>query len=292
MFKEKVQLRDISAVASSKTSIINVPTGPRYHQIFIQHGYAAGTNTVAGAATNLTEIRIKANGRVQRVFSGTQLRDLNLLNGTAFDATGTPNTAPGVTFPLFFSEPWLDTVLDRDALAWQTQGWESFQIEVDIGAVGTQTAATQTLTAYAIQDSFYDAKSAGNINKILRLTANAGGVQFDYSQLDKRDFLRSLHIYPDSGGSNAITEVDFRLNGKLVQELTSSANTGFLTNNAMTPAASGRTSNIFDVVFDYDDLLGSAPNLGGVKEATLTIKAGGAMSGTSTIFAQRVGPLE
>src|SRR5207253_10427207 len=64
----------------------------RYHYVLLQHGYSAGTNTIAAAATNISEIRVTVNGRVQRRISGTQLRDMNVLNGTGYDFTGVPNT--------------------------------------------------------------------------------------------------------------------------------------------------------------------------------------------------------
>jgi hypothetical protein len=44
-----------------------------------------------------------------------------------------------------------------------------------------------------------------------------------------------------------------------------------------------------DLVFDHDGLLASAVNLNGAKDTTLTIAAGGAMSGTITAIIQRLG---
>src|SRR6185503_4613360 len=73
MIKQRIQLRNVSNVAASKTAILEIPIGPRYHYINLQHGYASGTNTIAAAATNVAEVRQKVNGRVQRVASGTQL---------------------------------------------------------------------------------------------------------------------------------------------------------------------------------------------------------------------------
>jgi hypothetical protein len=233
------------------------------------------------------EIRVKVNTKVQRVMSGTQLRDLNILNGTTYDCTGLPNTAPGVSFPIFFSEPWMVDEQDQDALAWITSDWGSFQIEVDFGAAGTPT-----LVAYAITDP---TKSGGKVNGIckwLRAKVAAQGTSFDWNIPDRRDFLRAISFYPDSGGSNAATLIQFRVAGDLVHELSNTANTAILTQNTMAPAAAGRTTNIYDLVLDHDGLLDSALNLNGISDANVTITAGGAMSGNVVAIQQRIGAPE
>ena len=131
MLKSKLQLRNVQNVAASKTALITLPIGPRYQYVQLQHGYSAGTNTIAAAATNISEVRVKLNGKVQRVYSGTQLRDLNLLNGLQYDFYGLPNTAPGVCVGIFLGEPWRKDVNDQDRLAWTTSKSSAFQIEVD-----------------------------------------------------------------------------------------------------------------------------------------------------------------
>ena len=283
--KQRVQLRSVSNVAASKTALIEVPLGPRYHYIVLQHGFAAGTNTIAGAATNITEIRIKVNARVQRTISGTQLRDMNILNSGIgnFDCTGLPNTAPGVSFPIYFAEPWRTDEVDQDALAWSSNGWSSFQIEVDFAA-----ASTPTLVAFAVVDNLQP-QGAKGIVKWIRQAIPAAGTAFDFSTLDKRDWLQQISFYPDSGGSNACTKVTFRKDGGILHELSNTANTALLTNYLMTPAASGRTANIYDMVLDHDGLLGSAVPMDGTRDATLTIEAASAQSGTVTAIIQRLG---
>jgi hypothetical protein len=285
MDKYRIQARVVKNVAASKTVLIELPVGPRYHYVAIQHGYASGTNTIAAAATNVNEVRVKKDGRVQRTVSGTQLRDMNILNGTAYDCTGLPNTAPGVAFPIFFAEPWRQDEVDQDALAWPTSGWQTFQIEVDLAAAGTPT-----LVAWAVVDNFVPKTQPGLV-KWIRQSIAASGTKFD-ELIEKRDWLQQISLYPDSGGSNAPTQVDFRRNGEILHELTSSANTALITNYGMTPAASGRTANIYDLVIDHDGLLGSAVSLDGARDATISVYAGGAMSGTTIALIQRLGPPE
>ena len=118
----------------------------------MEHGYASGTNTIAAAATNISEIRMLVNTRVQRTISGTQLRDPLLLNGTAYDCvSGTvPNTAPGVPFFIPFAEPWRADAADRDALAWPTIDWDTFRLRCVFGAQSswesTQRSTSDALT--------------------------------------------------------------------------------------------------------------------------------------------------
>lgn len=290
--KFPIKLRNVSNVAASKTALIDIPVGPRYHTIILEHGYAAGTNTVAAAMSNITEVRILVNDRVQRVFSGTQLRDLNILNGTTFDCQGVPNTAPGVSLPIYFAEPWRKDSASQDALAWQSRNFKSFRIEVDLS-----TASTPTLVASAVIDDFVARDTTGKEIEPLFVTMRrqqvaAAGTSFDITTIDKRGLLQQISLYPDSGASQAATIVTVRRDGDIVRELTKSANFALLTNNDMTPTASGRSSNIYDLVFDHDDLINSSLNLSGVKEFTLTVEAASAMSGNMTFIVQRYGKLE
>ena len=252
MVKYRIQLRAVSNVAASKTALIDLPCGQRYHYIVLQHGFAAGTNTIAATATNISQIRVLVNSRVQRTMSGTELRDANLLNGTQYDAvTGeVPNTSPGVSFPIFFNEPWRESPADMDALAWASAGWQTFQLQVDLGA-----ASTPTLVGYAVVDDYVPtAGTVPGIVKWIRSSIAASGTSFDIPTLDRRDWLQQISFYPDSGGSNAATQVTFKRNGVILHELTGAANRALLCNHTMYPAASGRTANLYDMVLDHDGL--------------------------------------
>jgi hypothetical protein len=286
MEKSRLQLRVVKNVAASKTAVIEIPIGPRYHYIVLQHGYASGTNTIVAAATNISEIRVKVNNRVQRVFSGTQLRDLNLLNGTAYDCTGLPNTAPGVSFPLFLAEPWRTDEVDQDALAWKSSAWENFQIEVDLS-----TASTPTLVAYAITDDLQaDPKKDLGIVKVTRQNIACSGTKMDeVLDVPASDWLQQVTLYPESGNSYAYTQVDLHRGKQLLHELSMTANTALVTNFGCVPAGS-RTSNLYDLVIDHDGLLASAIKFGG-EDAIATFYTGTVMSGTIVAMIQHIGPV-
>lgn len=283
--KRRIKARSVSNVAASKTALIDLPTGPRYHALTLQHGFASGTNTIAGAIANITEIRILVNDRVQRVFSATQLRDLNILNGTTFDCQGVPNTAPGVSLPIYFAEPWRKDSKSQDALAWTSAGFKSFRVEVDLS-----TASTPTLTCTAVVDDFVPQVQPLYVT-VRRQQVAAAGTSFDITTIDKVGLLQQVSLYADSGGSNKATIVTVRRDGNIVHELPYADNFALLTNNDMTPTASGRTASIYDVVFDHDDLLNSSLVVEGAKELTFTVEAASAMSGSVTAIVQRYGTL-
>jgi len=302
--KRRIKARSVSNVAASKTALIDLPVGPRYHYLNISHGHA-GTDTIAGATANITEIRVIVNDRVQRVFSGVQLRDLNILNGATFDCQGKPSLAPGVSFPIFFAEPWRKDSRSQDALAWVSSGFKSFRIEVDIGA-----ASTPTLTASAVVDDFQPSVEPLFVTMRRQQVASAG-TSFDITTIDKKGLLQQVTIYPDSTNAVGFSVITARVDGRIIHELTAADNFALLMNNEMTPrlaaytndaavAASARGANatptstgkIYDVVFDHDDLLNSSLNLQGAKELTLTLEAASAMAGSVTFIIQRYGPLE
>ena len=302
MVKSRINLRNVQNVAVSKTAIIDLPIGQRYHYVELLHGFTGGTNSIVGGCLNILEIRVLVNGRVQRVFSGTQLRDRNLLNGTSYDCTGVPNPIvvdagwnQGMTLPIFMAEPWRFDEMDQDALAWPTVRvdgknlFDNFQIQVDLGA-----AASPTLTAVAVVDDGQAGPNWLGIVKHLRFSIPAGGNKFDWAIVDRRDFLQQISLYPDSGASLKLSPVTLRIAGRILHELTLGDNAAVNTNWGMTPAAAGRTANIYDLVLDHDGNLASAINMNGVRDATLTIQsaAAGSMSGTIIAQVDRVGPPE
>lgn len=290
--KYRIQLRNVQNVAASSVALITCPLGPRYHGIGIHHGYASGTNTVAAAATNVSLLEFVVNDKNQRTCTATELRDNNLLYGTTYDFTGVPNTSPGVGMFMHFAEPWRDDEVDQDALAWASNRFANFTVRVTLS-----TASTPTLTAFAVVDDIQPTKDNG-IVKWIRSSQPAAGTSFDLATLDKKDFLQEVTIYPDSGGSNAPSQVTLRRNSLVLHELTFAQNKLLLQNYQMTPAASGRTSNIYDVVLDHDGLMNSAVDLrdrdrgGSTTDVSLTIAAASTMSGTTTFILKRLGAPE
>lgn len=287
------ELPEVSNVAASKTATITLPIGQRYHSVLLQHGYASGTNTIAAALANITEVRVLINGKVQRKMTGQQVRDWNILHGTAYDCQGVPNTSPGVSLPIFFTEPWRKDNQDGMALAiptvWNRGRFSTFKIEVDLGA-----ASTPTLVAYAFTDDIQPILTSSRpiIAKVFQIQAVPGSTRYTISTLEKKDLLSQLTIYPDSGASQKPTQVTFTKNTVDIHKMTYAANFAFLTNNEMTPTASGRSADVYDLVLDHQDLLSGVENLADAASLLLTIEAASAMSASQTIVATTLGEPE
>ena len=130
--------RSFNAVAAGQTATIDLPTTRIYRGLRLLYGTGtAGGPTRANMEAEVTEIRIKVNGKVQRRFSAAQLFAINAYHGKAVE--------DGI-LPIFFAEPWRRTVQGEDGLAWGMADVDTFQVEVDIAAGATNP----TLDADAI----------------------------------------------------------------------------------------------------------------------------------------------
>lgn len=119
-------LPNFQGAQANQTATLDLPKWGKYHNIQLTYT----TSTVGGAnqaniEAEITEIRIKVNGVVQRVFSSAQLFVINAFYGVGF-STG--------LLPIFFSEPWMRTVLGEEAIGWGTGDVQTFTLEVDIAA--------------------------------------------------------------------------------------------------------------------------------------------------------------
>ena len=289
--KRKIRLNNISAVpaiAVAGVALIDVPLSfGRCHEIHIGYGHAAGTNTVAAALAFVEEIRVIVNGTVLRTMSGAQLRDQNVQNGSAYDFTGLPNTTVGVDMPIFFAEPWRKDVVDQDSLAWSSKPMNSFKIEVQLAA---NAGGAPTLNAFAVVDDVVLEKPAREILycKWARQTFNGGSTEVDITNIDRRGFIQQVTLYP----SAALTEVIVKKDALIISELKRTQNDAIMLHHGMlTVGATGRVANVWDVVFDHDDLLGSSLDMRGSRDFVLTLKSGSTLGSTTGII-QRVEPLD
>lgn len=275
--------RKIKAPTGNGTTSLKItPTpGHRLHGLLVAATYAGGTNTVAGFATNITEIRVKVGTRVRWRLSGTQLRDYLLLHGTTYDWTGNPNTETEMTIPLA-PEWYLDNV--QDSLA-----WDPSRLGGDI-TVELDSTANLTVTAYEIVSDDLGAASSGIITLEVIKPVAGGTAFYMQREIDIRGRLLSASIYPDSTNSNAITPASLYLGPADIfahETLSASQNTEMLNRYFYTPAASGRTANIYDIVSAKADKLDRAWDLVAWGDCKIKVEAAGAMAGTcSTTLAR------
>lgn len=280
----EIYTRLIKAVTGNGTGSLKIdPTrGKRLHSLQAQLTYAGGTNTLAALMTALTEIRWMVGTKVRTRLNGTKLRDFMLLHGTTYDFNGLPNTGAQVTIP-FAPEWFLDNV--ADSLAWNPAilGGD-ISVEID-------SSASLTAVVYERISDDLDALSSG-ILTLEEIKPVAGGTAFFVEkEIDIRGRLLSASIYPDTGATNEITPASLFLGGDDVyahEALTSAQNDEELERYSLTPAASGRTANIYDIVPVKADALSRGWNLEAWGKAKIKVEAGSAMSGTCSIILARL----
>lgn len=289
--KRKIRLNNISAIpviSAAGTALIEVPLSfGRCHELHLQYGHAAGTNTVAAALAFIEEIRLIINGTVIRTFSGAQLRDQNLLNGSAYDCSGLPNTTVGVNLPIFLAEPWRKDARDQDALAWSSKPMNSFKVEVQLAA---NAGGAPTLAAFAVVDDVLVPAAPSEILycKWIRQSFNGGSTEVDITTIDRRGYLQQVTLYPTA----ALTDVIVKKDAIIISELKRTQNDALLlTHGMLTVGTTGRVANVWDVVFDHDDLLGSSVDMRGSRELVVTLKSGSSL-GTTTGIVQRLEALD
>lgn len=282
----EIYTRLVRAVTGNGTGslLIRATPGKRVFGFQAQVTYAGGTNTLAGLCTALTAIRVKVGTVIKWNLTGTQLRDFLLLRGTTYDFNGLPNTGAQITIPLA-PEWFLANV--QDSLAWNPAilgGDISLEIV---------SSANITVVAYEILADNLDAPSSG-ILTLEAIAPVAGGTAFfTGEELEIRGRLLSASIYPDTGGSQEITPASLVLGKDNVfahEALTSAQNDEALERKGLTPAASGRTANIYDIVAVKDDMLSRAYDLVGWGKARIRVEAAVAMTGTCSILLARIEP--
>ena len=282
-------LPTFNAVATGQTATVDLPLGIQYHAIWLEVGDNGGTTIASGNL--LGDIRVKINGKVQRTHSAVELNALNGVNGTAYllKTSGTAGQAAYRSYlPIYFAEPWRKDVKDQQMPAWNVagDGISSFQIEVDIKA-GLTTPVISGFYEWAPATG-----SLGAIGKVIRQTVGALGTVQDFNQLDRRDFLQGIHLFPTVEGTpKYVNKVKLTYNGAEQQDLiTTLENQAKLLGRAMNPDTSGTPR--YDLVIDYDDPINGALPLNGLAEFTLHVEYNAAAAGNLVMLIERAGPPE
>jgi hypothetical protein len=283
-------LPTFNGVASGGTATVDLPLGLKYHVIWLKVGYdgANASKETAGTLANqiIGDIRVKINGKVQRVFTAKELNAYNASNGSAFalKTSGTMGSSGYREYiPIFLSEPFRKDVREQELSAWNMNGVASFQIEVDIKTITSPIVA-----------GFYEYEPAdgqiGTIVKMIRQTFAVNGLSIDLNTLDRKDYLQSLHLFATSDG-HYVTKVKFTANGGEVQDLID-----YLENRALLLSREFNPDTVaaprFDLVMDYNDQIGRALPLSGLNELTLQLHFEAATAGTIVVLIVRAGPPE
>lgn len=181
--RDLVSLKDFSSVGAGQRATLDIAPGPTFHGLIFEFKRGGALATQAQMEADISLIRLKLNGKVQREFTPTQL----------FKILGAYNQ-PIVTGYIYipFSEPWARTPLGEDGLAWGTgEGVETFQISVDIvGGV-----PSPELKAFA--EVSYEKRAIGFIKKMRsnEVPITKTGVNAYSPEIQPLDSYSAIHCF-------------------------------------------------------------------------------------------------
>lgn len=322
----KIILPSPNTVAASATSLISCPVGPahRYRAIYLKIGVLSGGTAIAATALPaggtpaqalVGDIRLKINGRTQRLHSAHQLNRLNALNGSIYAAAGwgtrAANNKNGQVITLWFAEPWRKTLGQQEALALPSSRISTLEVEVDFNALPTN-GSSYNMVAWAEVDSEPgDAIHNGGVvlSKVFRQNLTGGtaaGSAYDLTTLDKRDLYTT--IVADLGNTsaagtaaNGITASTSSGAGDYSAKLTITANSSPIAELTKDVAALIHTEwdmnpNQFDLeaILDSADDIRSGLTANGLSDLRVRIDtvADTCANGTWTLLTERTGPLD
>lgn len=242
-----IKLPSLAGLAANQTAVCQIPVGPRYHILQLS-GTSASAST---ATTHLAEMRLKLNGKVQRVFTYAELQSMNILYGTAYGIQGNSTNAH-FELPIFLCEPWRKSNVTQDLLAWATGNVSSFQLEIDIKTAPTSLAITAAVDNSIIVDGGQNVQQPiGAIVKWNRVTVPCPGttVDINFGAINNRDAFQQIRI-PDA--SSYITSYKVIVDNFVIREMTKNENDAMLVAYGMTPI-----STALDIVFDANDIINS-----------------------------------
>jgi hypothetical protein len=276
-----------SGVSSGRTATINLPIGIRYRCVWLHFSNTAIGGGGAPLASLTGDIRIKLNGNVQRTFTPVEASAIYGLYGAAFAAQQV-GSGDGIAtyFPIWFDEPWRKSNQEVPLTAWNidNKSVTTFQIEVDLPS-GLATPVLDGM--YEFDDL---TGSLGGIVKWLRQDLPALGTSQDFNQLDRKEFINAIHIFPTVETSPvAVSSLKFTANGQEIRELmTYTQNQVILKGRELNPDTSAAAR--FDVVFDYDDPINNALLAQNLNEMTLHLEFRSAANGNMPVIIERTGP--
>lgn len=232
----------IEGVTVNGTAIAKFPNGRRYHgvKLFVSGTVAAAPST---DPTLIVEyVRLSANGTLLRDLTPSEILKIAASNGI---------TAAAGELPIFFSEPWRQTVDGQELLSWDVTQFKQAAsvITMEVKFLNTAnlapTLAVETEFDYQSNIITVDGKSAffNNIVKILPLTKLVGAGANDVDGMPLKFPIQRIWMSVSTG---AILSVEVTRDGEKILEATTAQNSAFLKDYGMDASQFG-----FPVVFDY-----------------------------------------
>lgn len=257
---------------AAHTITVDIPVGPRYHELWIECNPGAAKKLLGDL---LGEVRLKVNGKVQRVATALEINKLNVLNGVTYACIGGLTAATQAALGIYLAEPWRESEEAQDALAWSTGDVSTFQVEIDIVAYGAAAAGLTKPIARAVIDN--SLVGPNNVDAPLGAIVKWFNVQIpvasgwnDFTSFPKRDFYQSLHVFDAN-----LVEFEVKVDNNVIRQDTLAGNRARLIAHGMLPDPSKTATPVsaaadmpnstdstqracVDIVFDQDDKIGSA----------------------------------
>jgi len=295
---------------AAHTITIDCPVGPRYHEIWIEANAGAAKKLLVDL---LGEIRIKINGRVQRVFTAAELNKLNVLNGAQYACLGGLTNATLAALPIYFAEPWRENIDTQDGLAWGTGDVSTFQIEIDItGYAGAAAGLTKPVARATIDNSLVKVGDSmvdvgmGAIVKVQNVQVTVASGWNDFQNLPKRDFYQSLHIFDAN-----LVEYEVKVDNNIIRQNSTTTTAAMLVGHGMLPnptktatpataaadmpnSTDSTQRGCTDIVFDHDDKVSSSlpTNFNGRRVGDFNVRLNTTSTGSVKLIYQTIGPAE
>lgn len=234
-----VDMPSFEGVSAGSVAICRPPANGRYHMLALHFADNGAALSAADTKTHIDEIRLKIDGKVQRVYSPSQLDALNSLWGAHYGiATG--------FCPIWFAEPWRRGAMGEDALSWGMADVSTFEVEVDIAAAGW-TAPQVSMSAQKTTAP----GPLGAIKKVRRFAVDvsATGIK-ELSTLPRGDGYLGV-----TADTDAISDIDITVDfDDVLREMTRTKLHGYLTARGLNPLA-GFTHIPFDSRTRITDVL-------------------------------------
>lgn len=246
-----------NAVSAGQTATLDLSVGNlAYHMFQLEYGTgAAGGATQAQMESDITEIRIRVNGKVQRRMSAKQLLAINKWNGLAVDAGA--GAGQNGFLPIWLSEPWRRSAQGEDALAWGTSDIQSLQLEVDLAA-----AANAPKFPDPSAEIERVARGLGGIIKYRKFRVPVSGIGQVQFFPPRSDAYARIHAFETAAGD--IADVKVTIAGEDVFDATDDKIEAIYKSYGLVPQA-GVFHIAFDRtqrVFDFESLVRNGATVG------------------------------
>jgi hypothetical protein len=273
------QLPVFRTQTAGQENICYLSEGLNLAAAFIEVGDSAGTL----AQNMLGDVKVKLFDEAQWTFSADQYRRLLSLRGSAygFQTYGTPGTSSYRTYiPFWFDQPWMRPQRDGNQGVNLVKGCNpQISVEVESG-----------ITTPVLQGWFYYRDLNGGLalmTRFKRQSVKVSGTENDHVELERRDLLQGIHLFPpDDGGY--VNKVSLSLNNRtLIDKLTHLQNQAGLLGRSWYPDTTATPR--FDLLFDDEDPQDLGLNTAKATEFTLTTGYSTTVSGTMDVILETIG---